>query len=621
MHCIKQVRDNLWWVGGNDRRIPLFEGVYSVPKGVSYNAYLLLDDQTVLFDTVDKALRERFCENLEEALGGRPLDYLVLQHLEPDHSAAILDVLARYPDVTIVANQKSSDFVDQFFTLRDGVKRLIVKENDTLATGKHTLRFLMASMVHWPEVMVTYDETSRTLFSADAFGCFGALDGAIFADEVNFARDYLDETRRYYTNIVGKYGVQTQALLKKAAGLEIEMICPLHGFVWRKNLSEIIAPHQMWSSYRPEEAGVMIAYASIYGNTENAAEILACRLRDRGIKTVVYDVAITPASEIVAAAFRWSHLCFASTTYNNGIFVTMEALIYDLAAHNIQNREVALIENGSWSASSGKLMREKLSQCKDMRFIGEVSLKSSVKPDKHSELLALAEAIAATFPQSGSAPPVSGAPAILDGKALRKIPYGLFLLTAKDGDKHNGCIVNTVEQVASSPLQISVAVSKENFTHDMILKTGQLAASVLSQAAPFSLFEHFGFTSGRTINKLGQNPHPWAAGLTLMDNGLYALKDDCATAIISGKVVSTTDCGTHTVFIAEVTGAQAAGSQPSCTYDYYFANIKPKPGPPASQGKPGHVCKICGYVYEGDPLPADFICPLCKHGADDFEKI
>jgi len=392
MHLTKKITDNLLWVGANDRRLAMFEGVYSVPKGVSYNSYLLLDEKTVLFDTVDKAVQERFFENIEYGLNGRTLDYLVLQHIEPDHSAAIAAVISKYPDVTLVLNAKSADFVEQFYNVTHN--NIIVKESDTLCTGKHTLHFYMAPMVHWPEVMVTYDETSRTLFSADAFGHFGALNGAIFADEVDFNRDYLDEARRYYTNIVGKYGAQTQALLKKAAGLDIERICPLHGFVWRKNLHEIINPTDQWSKYEPEEKGVMIAYASIYGNTENAAEILSSRLRDKGIKTVMFDVSVTPPSEIIAEAFKYSHLVFASATYNMGIFVTMEAVISDLVAHNIQNRTVALIENGSWAAASGRLMRTELEKCKNITFVGDINIKSAVKPEKLDEIDALAGVIA-----------------------------------------------------------------------------------------------------------------------------------------------------------------------------------------------------------------------------------
>jgi len=393
MHCIKKISENLLWVGANDRRLAMFEGVYSVPNGVSYNSYLLLDEKTVLFDTVDRAVTGRFFENLEEGLNGRHLDYLVLQHIEPDHSAAITDVIARYPGVTLVMNSKSADFVEQFFSVVPDNK-LIVKEGDILATGAHKLSFFMAPMVHWPEVMVTYDETSGTLFSADAFGSFGALNGAIFADEVDFMRDYFDEARRYYTNIVGKYGPQVQALLKKAATLKIKMICPLHGFVWRDDFDKILIPYSLWSAYEAEERGVMIAYASVYGNTENAAEIVASRLWDMGIKAVMYDVSVTPASDIISAAFRYSHFVFAATTYNAGIFVTMEALLDDLVAHNIQNRKVALIENGSWHATSGKLMRGKLEKCKNMTFIGDVSIKSSVKGDKLQELNALAKAIA-----------------------------------------------------------------------------------------------------------------------------------------------------------------------------------------------------------------------------------
>jgi len=397
MHCIKRIQDNLLWVGANDRRLAMFEGVYHVPDGVSYNAYLLLDEKTALFDTVDKAVKERFIENLAEGLSGRPLDYLILQHIEPDHSHAIKAVIERYPEVTLVSSPKAWDLVNQFFNIPNTVKNIIAKENDTLSLGKHNLRFISAPMVHWPEVIVTYDEKTKTLFSADAFGSFGALNGAIFADEVDFERDYLDEARRYYANIVGKYGPQVQSLLNKASTLEIDTICPLHGFVWRKNLAEIINPYMKWSKYEHEERGVMIAYASIYGNTENACEILASRLREMGIKTAMFDVSVTPASNIIAAAFKWSHLVFASTTYNAGIFVTMEALINELTAHNISNRTVALIENGSWAATSGKLMKEKLEKCKNINFVGDVSLKSSVKPEKLADLNKLAKVLADSF--------------------------------------------------------------------------------------------------------------------------------------------------------------------------------------------------------------------------------
>ncbi|MCL1987320.1 MAG: FprA family A-type flavoprotein [Firmicutes bacterium] len=397
MHCTRKITDNLVWVGANDRRLALFEGVYGVPEGVSYNSYLLLDDKTVLFDTSDNAVRDRFLENVTFALNGRTLDYLVLQHIEPDHSVLIADVVDKYPDVTLVVNAKSADFVAQFYEISPNVKTLIVKENDTLSTGKHTLRFFMAAMVHWPEVMVTYEETDRILFSADAFGHFGALNGSLFADEVNFDRDYMQKTRRYYCNIVGKYGAQTQALIKKIDPFIVDFICPLHGYVWRDDLPQILEPHKLWSTYQPEEQGVMIAYASVYGNTENAAEIVATRLRGLGKKVVMYDTSITHASDIVAETFRWSHLVFAATTYNNNIFVTMEDLLNDLVAHSIQNRTVALIENGSWAPASGKLMRAKLEKCKNINIVAEYSIKSALKENRLEELYAFAEKINDSF--------------------------------------------------------------------------------------------------------------------------------------------------------------------------------------------------------------------------------
>lgn len=394
MYCTKQISNDIVWVGANDRRLAMFEGVYSVPDGVSYNSYLLVDEKTVLFDTVDKAVKQRFLENLAETLNGRQLDYLIVQHMEPDHSAAFLDLFSRFPNMTVVCNAKTLAFIKQFYDTDIDSRVRLVKEGDTLSTGKHNLHFVMAPMVHWPEVMVTYDSTDRLLFSADAFGCFGALNGAVFADEVDFAKDYMDETRRYYANIVGKYGMQVTSLLKKAEAFEIDMILPLHGFVWRKNIDSILSKYVQWSSYVPEEQGVMIAYASVYGNTENAAEILACRLRDKGVKTVMFDVSVAPASDIVSAAFKWSHLVFASTTYNNGIFVTMEAVINDLVSHNIQNRTVAIIENGSWAATSGSLIREKLEKCKNITFVDNIiSIKSALKAEQLKEIDAMADAL------------------------------------------------------------------------------------------------------------------------------------------------------------------------------------------------------------------------------------
>ena len=394
MYCYRKVTDDLYWIGGNDRRLALFEGVYQIPRGVSYNSYLLMGEKTVLLDTVDKAVKGVFFENIEKVLDGRKLDYLVVHHMEPDHSEAIWEVVMRYPEVKIVCNAKIAQMMKQFFSFDVDARVVLVKEGDTFHTGKHNLVFVSAPMVHWPEVMVSYDTTDKILFSADAFGTFGALNGALFADEVDFPRDYLDEARRYYTNIVGKYGVQVQALLKKAATLDIQMICPLHGFVWRKDIGWYLDKYMHWSSYTPEEQGVVIAYASIYGNTANAADLLACRLRERGVRTEVFDVSVTPASEIIAAAFKYSHLVFAAPTYNSGVFVTMEALLMDLAEHNIQNRTVAFMENGTWAATSARQMGAMLEKCKNLTVLEQkVTIKSSLKEQQMAEIEALADAL------------------------------------------------------------------------------------------------------------------------------------------------------------------------------------------------------------------------------------
>ncbi len=399
MYCVKSIKDDLFWVGGSDRRLALFENDYPIPRGVSYNSYILLDEKTVLFDTIDRALTEQFFENMEHVLDGRTLDYVVVNHMEPDHCSTLGEIVRRYPDVKVVCNAKTVPIIKQFYNFDIDSRTVIVKENDTFNTGKHTFTFVMAPMVHWPEVMVTYDMTDKILFSADAFGTFGAMNGNLFADEVNFERDWLDDARRYYTNIVGKYGPSVQTLLKKAAGLDIQMICPLHGPVWRENIGWYIEKYQTWSSYAPEEKAVMIAYGSIYGNTENAAEILACKLADLGVKNIqMYDVSVTHPSVIISEAFRCSNLVFASSTYNGGIFNNMEHLLMDLKAHNLQNRTVAIIENGSWGVMSGKLIAELIGGMKNMNILEQkVTLKSSLKENQIAELEQLAEAIVASM--------------------------------------------------------------------------------------------------------------------------------------------------------------------------------------------------------------------------------
>ena len=395
MHCTRKVTSDLTWVGADDRRLSCFEGVYGVPDGVSYNSYLLQDEKTVLFDTCDKAVFEVFLENVDYALEGRKLDYLVIDHMEPDHAATVELLVRCHPGVKIVCNAKIQKMLTQFFNYDFSSDILLVKEGDTLSTGRHELTFVMAPMVHWPEVMFTFDKTDGILFSADAFGTFGALNGRLFADETDFFNDDLNEARRYYTNIVGKYGQQVQMALKKAAGLDIKLVCPLHGYVWRQDFGRYLEKYQLWSTYEPEEKGVLIAYASVYGHTANAANILACKLCDRGIKVKKYDTSVTPASYILSDSFKYSHLVFASTTYNNGIFVNMEDLLHDIVNHNLQNRKVAIIENGSWAPASGKLMREEISKMKNMEIIGDgIKLLSALKEDQLSQIDALADAIA-----------------------------------------------------------------------------------------------------------------------------------------------------------------------------------------------------------------------------------
>ena len=396
MYCVKNIKDDLFWVGGSDRRLALFENAYPIPKGISYNSYVLLDEKTVLFDTVDRAITGQFLENIEAVLGGRNLDYIIVNHMEPDHCATLGEVVRRYPNVKVICNVKTVPIINQFYEFGVDCRAVIVKEGDNFSSGKHTFTFYMAPMVHWPEVMVTYDTVDKVLFSADAFGTFGAMNGNLFADEVNFEREWLDEARRYYSNIVGKYGPSTQTLLKKIWDLDIQILCPLHGPVWRSDICWYMKKYFTWSSYAPEENAVMIAYGSIYGNTENAANILACRLADRGIRNIVmYDVSSTHPSVIISEAFRCSHLVFASATYNGGIFTSMEHLLLDMKAHNVQNRTVALMENGSWGVMAGKKMAEIISEMKSMTILDHsITFKSSVKEDQLAEIAALANAIA-----------------------------------------------------------------------------------------------------------------------------------------------------------------------------------------------------------------------------------
>ena len=619
MYCTRNIQDDLIWVGADDRRLVCFEGVYGVPDGVSYNAYLLLDEKTVLFDTVDKAVYSVFLENVEHGLAGRKLDYLVVHHMEPDHAATQELLLSRYPEAKIVCNAKSAQMLKQFTGKDYSDRTVLVKEGETLCTGRHSLQFIMAPMVHWPEVMMSYDTADRILFTADAFGTFGALNGRLFADETDFFTENLDEARRYYTNIVGKYGPQVQAVLKKAAKLEINLVCPLHGFVWRSHFGDFLEKYLLWSSYTPEEKSVLLAYASVYGHTENAANVLACKLAERGVRVRMYDTSVTPASYIVSDAFRCSHLVFAATTYNAGMFVTMENLLHDIAAHNLQGRTVALIENGSWAPTSGKLMQEALSGLKNIRFLGDtLSLKSALSEGQEAQLDALADALAAELnpaPVAAETAPsaVYNAEAV-DRKAFNKLSYGVELLTTRVDGRDYGCIINSACQVASGdPKQVSISVIAKNFTCDMVKKAGRFNVSILTEDAPYSLFQQFGFQSGRDVDKFAGEDGPRT------ENGLRYLSD-YSNAVLSCEVTEVKDLGPSVLFIANVVEAKVLSKGKSCTYDYYHAHIKPKKNP-APEQKECWVCKVCGYVYEGAELPDDYVCPLCKHGKDDFEHV
>ena len=601
MHCTRKIHDDLIWVGADDRRLACFEGVYGVPDGVSYNSYLLLDEKTVLFDTVDKAVYEVFFENVAHALGGRKLDYLLISHMEPDHAATIESLILRYPEVRILCNAKVKTMLAQFF-LTDYSDRIdLVKEGDVFSTGKHELTFVMAPMVHWPEVM---------------------MNGRLFNDEADFFVENINEARRYYTNIVGKYGPQVQAVLKKAAALEIATVCPLHGFVWRSHFGDFLEKYMLWSSYTPEEKSVMLAYASVYGHTENAANILAAKLVERGVRVRMYDTSVTPASYIVSDAFRCSHLVFAATTYNAGVFVTMENLLHDLAAHNLQKRKVAIIENGSWAPMSGKVMRELIAPMKNIEFLGDnVTLKSALAEGQDAALDALADVIAEEInpkPVITEAAPVEPAPAAVldvDNGVFHKFSYGVEVLTTRVDGKDYGCIINTAGQVASGdPKKITISCIKKNNTCDMVGKAGKFNISIVTEDAPYALFQRFGFQSGRDVDKFADVS--WTERTA---NGIRYVPE-YTNAVLSCEVIGMEDLDTQILYIANVVEAKVLSKAPSCTYAYYHAHIKPKKNP-APEQKECWVCRVCGYVYEGADMPDDFVCPLCKHGKEDFEHV
>ena len=593
-----KITKDIKYVGVNDHEIDLFEGQYIVENGMAYNSYVVLDEKIAVFDTVDARFTHEWLDNIQNAVDGRQPDYLIVQHMEPDHSANIMNFVKAYPEAKIVASAKAFTMMAQFFGTDFSDKAVIIAEGDTLSLGKHTLNFVAAPMVHWPEVMVTYDSCDKVLFSADGFGKFGALD----VDE-----DWACEARRYYFGIVGKYGAQVQNLLKKAAGLEIEKICPLHGPILTENLGYYIGLYNTWSSYAVETEGIVIAYTSVYGNTKKAVEKLAEMLKAKGCpKVVINDLARCDMAEAVEDAFRYSKIVLATTTYNAEIFPFMRMFIEHLTERNFQNRVVGLIENGTWAPLAAKAMKGMLENSKNLTFTDTtVQIKSALNEDSNAQLEALAEELCRDYIAQGETANKN------DLSALFNIGYGLYVVTSNDGKKDNGLIVNTVTQVTNTPNRIAVTINKENYSHHVIKQTGVMNINCLSTDAPFAVFETFGFKSGRNTDKF--------ADCTPLrsDNGLVFLPR-YINSFMSLKVEQYVDLDTHGMFICSITESRVISQTETMTYTYYQNNVKPKP---ETEGKKGYVCKICGYVYEGDELPDDFICPLCKHGVADFEPI
>ncbi len=593
------ITNDVKYIGVNDHKVDLFEGQYAVPNGISYNSYVILDEKIAVMDTVDASFTHEWLDNLQNALGGRSPDYLIIQHMEPDHSANIANFLKAYPNATVVSSAKAFGMMKNFFGTDFAEKRLVVGEGDTLSLGKHTLTFVAAPMVHWPEVIVTYDSTDKILFSADGFGKFGALDRP---------EPWADEARRYFIGIVGKYGVQVQSLLKKAAGLDIQIICPLHGPVLTENLGYYLNLYNTWSSYQPEEEGIVIAYTSVYGNTKKAVLLLAEKLKAKGCpRVVIHDLARCDMAEAVADVFRYSKTVLATTTYNAEIFPHMREFISHLAERNFSNRTVALMENGSWAPLAAKVMREALAKCKNLTFPETaVTILSSLNEDSAAQIEALAEELCREYLAQQDSTANKN-----DLTALFHLGYGLYVVTSHDGKKDNGLIVNTVTQVTSTPNRIAVTINKENYSHHVIQQTGKMNVNCLTVDAPFKVFEVFGFQSGRNVDKFAD------CEVLRSDNGLVFLPR-YINSFLSLKVEQYLDLDTHGMFICSVSEARVLSDRESMTYAYYHENVKPKP---QTEGKKGFVCKICGYVYEGDTLPDDYICPLCKHGAADFEEI
>lgn len=597
---MKEIRNNIFYVGVNDHIIDLFEGQYIVPNGMAYNSYVIMDKKIAIMDTVDAKFSHEWLDNISNVLNGKKPDYLIVQHMEPDHSANIKHFLDAYPNTTVVGNDKTFTFMENFFGSDIAKKRLVVKNNDTLELGSKTLQFVFAPMVHWPEVMFTYDITDKVLFSADGFGKFGALD---------VEEEWACEARRYYFGIVGKYGAQVQNVLKLTKTLDIEVICPLHGPILDDNLGYYINLYDIWSSYASEVDGVFIAYTSVYGNTKKAALELEEKLKAYGCpKVAISDLARSDMAENVEDAFKYSKIVLATTTYNAEIFPFMNEFINHLVERNYQNKTIGIIENGSWAPMAKKVILSKLEKCKNITYLeNNLTIKSALTKENRETIDLMAKELCKDYIAK-----TDNLANKHDLTALFKIGYGLYVVTSNDGKKDNGFICNAITQVTSQPNRISVTINKDNYSHHIIKQTGVMNVNVLSVDAPFSVFEKFGFVSGRAKDKFEGETLPKS------DNGLVYL-DKYINSFMSLKVEQYLDLGTHGMFICSLTESRVITDKETMTYTYYQEKVKPKPD---TEGKKGYVCTVCGYVYdETDELPEDYVCPLCKHPASDFEKI
>ena len=593
------ITNDIKYVGVNDHQVDLFEGQYVVPNGMSYNSYVIMDEKIAVMDTVDAHFTHEWLDNIQNTLEGRKPAYLVIQHMEMDHAANIANFMKVYPETTVVSSKKAFAMMENFFGTAFEDNRLVVGEGDTLSLGRHTLAFVNAPMVHWPEVIVTYDVLDKVLFAADGFGKFGALD---------VQEPWADEARRYFIGIVGKYGAQVQALLKKAATLDIQKILPLHGPILTENLGYYLNLYNTWSSYGVEQEGIVVAYTSVYGNTRKAVELFAEKLKAKGCpKVVVHDLARCDMAQAISDAFSYGKLVLATTTYNADVFPFMHTFLHGLTERNFQNRTVGLIENGSWAPLAAKVMKETLSGCKNIRFTDTtVRIMSSLNDQSGQQLEDLANELCRDYIAHSADMANKN-----DLSALFNIGYGLYVVTSNDGKRDNGLIVNTVTQVTNTPNRIAVCINKQNYSHHVIRQTGVMNVNCLSTDAPFEVFQTFGFQSGRNVDKFA------GSEVLRSDNGL-AFLPRYINSFMSLKVEQYIDMDTHGMFICSVTEARVMSSTETMTYTYYQNHVKPKP---QTEGKKGFVCKICGWIYEGEELPADILCPLCKHGAADFEPI